>query len=56
MRLNKLMQKMQNERIFMALVIDEYGGVDGMVTIEDLLEQEGEIFDEHDEEEFISMY
>ena len=52
MRLNKLMQKMQNERIFMALVIDEYGGVDGMVTIEDLLEQiVGEIFDEHDEEE-----
>ena len=52
MRLDKLMQKMQNERIFMALVIDEYGGVDGMVTIEDLLEQiVGEIFDEHDEEE-----
>ncbi len=52
MRLDKLMQKMQNDRIFMALVIDEYGGVDGMVTIEDLLEQiVGEIFDEHDEEE-----
>ena len=52
MRLDKLMQKMQNERIFMALVIDEYGGVDGMVTIEDLLEQiVGDIFDEHDEEE-----
>jgi len=44
-----LLQKMQTERIHMALVIDEYGGVDGLVTIEDLLEQVvGEIDDEHD--------
>jgi len=47
-----LLQKMQNERTHMALVIDEYGGVDGLVTIEDLLEQVvGEIEDEHDTEE-----
>lgn len=44
-----LLQKMQTERTHMALVIDEYGGVDGLVTIEDLLEQVvGEIEDEHD--------
>jgi magnesium and cobalt transporter len=47
-----LLQKMQNERIHLALVIDEYGGVDGLVTIEDLIEQViGEIDDEHDEAE-----
>ncbi len=44
-----LLQKMQAERIHMALIIDEYGGVDGLVTIEDLIEQiVGEIDDEHD--------
>jgi magnesium and cobalt transporter len=52
MPLGVLLQKMQNERIHMALVIDEYGGVDGLVTIEDLIEQViGEIDDEHDEAE-----
>ena len=45
-----LLQKMQRERVHMALVIDEYGGVDGLVTIEDLIETIiGEIEDEHDE-------
>jgi magnesium and cobalt transporter len=52
MPLAVLLQKMQTERIHMALVIDEYGGVDGLVTIEDLIEQVvGEIEDEHDTEE-----
>ena len=47
-----LLQKMQKERAHMALVIDEYGGVDGLVTIEDLIETViGEIEDEHDEDE-----
>ena len=50
MSLGVLLAKMQAERIHMALVIDEYGGVDGLVTIEDLIEQVvGDIEDEHDE-------
>ncbi len=49
MRCGILLQKMQADRVHMALVIDEYGGVDGLVTIEDLLELiVGEIEDEHD--------
>lgn len=52
MPLGILLQKMQSERIHMALVIDEYGGTDGLVTIEDLIEQVvGAIEDEHDVDE-----
>ena len=52
MPIGVLLQKMQADRIHMALVIDEYGGVDGLVTLEDLVEQViGEIEDEHDLEE-----
>ena len=52
MPLGILLQKMQTERTHMALVIDEYGGTDGLVTIEDLLEQVvGAIEDEHDVDE-----
>ncbi|AHM04019.1 Magnesium and cobalt efflux protein CorC [Roseibacterium elongatum DSM 19469] len=52
MPIGVLLAKMQTQRTHMALVIDEYGGVDGLVTIEDLIEQViGEIEDEHDIEE-----
>ena len=51
MMASRLLATMRAKRIHMALVIDEFGGVDGLVTLEDLLESlVGEIEDEHDEE------
>ncbi len=51
MHVADLLTKMQASRIHMALVIDEYGGTDGLLTIEDLVETVvGDIEDEHDNE------
>jgi CBS domain containing-hemolysin-like protein len=51
MPVGDLLQQMQARRVHMAVVIDEYGGTDGLVTIEDLLEAVvGEIEDEHDDD------
>ncbi len=50
MRAADLLVRMQTTRIHMAMVIDEFGGVDGLVTLEDVIEAVvGEIDDEHDE-------
>jgi len=46
-----LLVKMQSTRIHMAIVVDEYGGTDGLLSIEDLVEEiVGDIADEHDED------
>ena len=51
-----LLAQMQATRVHIALVIDEYGGTDGLVSIEDIVEQiVGEIDDEHDNDEAPSV-
>jgi len=50
--LEQLLQEFKSKRVHLAVVIDEYGGTSGLITIEDLLEQiVGDIQDEHDSEE-----
>ena len=56
MRAADLLVRMQASRIHMAMVIDEFGGVDGLVTLEDVIESVvGEIDDEHDEADFSQL-
>jgi CBS domain containing-hemolysin-like protein len=51
-KVSDLLREMQQERVHMAIVVDEYGGTAGLVTIEDVIEEiVGEIVDEYDQEE-----
>ena len=54
MRVSTLLPRLQFEKQHLAIVVDEYGGTAGIVTMEDVLEEVvGEIYDEHDEEELL---
>jgi len=56
-KVDELLRELQKKRLHMAIVVDEYGGTAGLVTIEDLLEEiVGEIFDEYDLEETLIEY
>ena len=50
MKIKELMKRLQLEKQHMAIIVDEYGGIEGIITLEDIIEELiGDIWDEHDE-------